>query len=199
MSRTIEDLRTESQQDDPAKEQKNQKVINALALGWSLVELLGRCFTLKLPTPEKEKEVSPELQRQADVWYDLLTAQCDPTTYVTPSHVTWRYTLKVIRFSLPYIIVGIILAAVITLLIAFLIGHFWPPIAEILKASTTVISTTTAMGTGFSLLAGIGTAIPTFNHVVHQITQSQIVLKRVDSQTAVATSPNTHGKELTHV
>ncbi|HEX6479083.1 MAG TPA: hypothetical protein VF043_09580 [Ktedonobacteraceae bacterium] len=126
---------------------------------------------LKQKIYDSSKEVSPELQRQADIWYDLLTAQRDPITYVTPSHVTWRYTLKVIRFSLPYIIVGIFLALGITGLIAFLIGHFWPPIAQSLNASTTVISTTTAVGTGFSLLAGIGTAIPTVKALWQWVTQ----------------------------
>ena len=46
----------ESHHDDPTEEQKKQNVLSAVALGWSFFELLGRCFTLKLPTPEKRLE-----------------------------------------------------------------------------------------------------------------------------------------------
>src|SRR5437764_1819532 len=45
-----------SQQDDLTEEHKKQYVLNAAALGWSLIELLGRCFTLVLPTPEQKLE-----------------------------------------------------------------------------------------------------------------------------------------------
>jgi hypothetical protein len=56
MSITTNTPGTESQQSDPIEEQKKQNIIRAVALGWSLVELLGRCFTLMLPTPEKRLE-----------------------------------------------------------------------------------------------------------------------------------------------
>src|SRR5437588_2183816 len=46
---------TASKQNEPTEEQKTT-VISAAALGWSLIELLGRCYTITLPTPEKKAE-----------------------------------------------------------------------------------------------------------------------------------------------
>lgn len=126
---------------------------------------------LKQEIYDSSGEVSPTLQRQADIWYDLLTAERDPITYVLPSSISWRYTLRVIRFSLPYVMLGILLAVGITVLIAFFIGALWPSIAKTLNTSTTVTATVTAVGTGFSLLAGIGTAIPTTKALWQWVTQ----------------------------
>ena len=56
MSMTAQAQATESQLNDSDKEkaQKKQDIVRVVALGWSLVELLGRCFALDLPTPEQE-------------------------------------------------------------------------------------------------------------------------------------------------
>ncbi|WP_201389951.1 hypothetical protein [Ktedonobacter sp. SOSP1-85] len=112
----------------------------------------------------KDSEVSLQLQEQADVWYVLLTASRDPTTYVMPSRIAWHYMLRVIVFSLPYVGLGILLAGIITLMVvgiigfvAFLIGVFWPSVAHFLHTNPIV----TTVGAGFALLTGIGTALPT--------------------------------------
>jgi hypothetical protein len=108
----------------------------------------------------RNKHVSSKLQDQADIWYDLLTAERDPMTYVTPSAISWRYTRKVLFFALPYVFLGIVLALGITVLIAYLIGKLWPLITSALNTSPTGSATLSAIGTGFSLLAGIASSIP---------------------------------------
>jgi hypothetical protein len=115
---------------------------------------------LKQKIFDSKGDISSQLKHQADIWYDLLTAERDPVTYVTPSSVSWRYTSKVIFFALPYVFLGIVLALGITVLIAYLIGALWPSIAKVLNTSTTGSATIAAIGTGFSLLAGIATSIP---------------------------------------
>jgi len=126
---------------------------------------------LKQKIFDSKGEVSPQMKHQADIWYDLLTAERDPVTYVAPSSVSWRYTSKVIFFALPYVFLGIVLALGITVLIAYLIGALWPSIAKVLNTSTTGTATITAIGTGFSLLAGIATSIPATKALWQWVTQ----------------------------
>jgi len=161
--------------------------------------------TLHLPRPsgnrisaasmESHRKVPLELQCQADIWYDLLTAGRDPTTYVTPSAIAWRYTLRVILFSLPYVLLGILLSMGITVLVAFLIGALWPPIAQAIKANQTVISVVTSVGTGFSLLAGIGTALPTVKALWQWVTQKVQMGGESDAGTGLSDT----GKSLVNV
>jgi hypothetical protein len=132
----------------------------ALALANSL-EHWGTAILESRVDPTK----CPELQLQTVIWHDLLIGDRLPTTYVAPSSVTWRYTLRVIAFSLPIILLGILLAAGITFLIAFLLGNFWLPSIKELNNNSTFTSIETAIGAGFALLAGIGTAFPTVKTV----------------------------------
>ena len=106
-------------------------------------------------------EESEELHKQADIWYELLTAERDPITYVTPSSVSWRYSLRVVRFSLPFVVLGIVLVLVLTALFFILIGFLWAPIVSVLNVNQIVSSTAAVFKTGISLLAGIGVALPT--------------------------------------
>ena len=36
-------------------------------------------------------------------------------------------------------------------------------------------------------------AVPTLNHIIHQVTKAQVVSKSIESKTAIAISPNTNG------
>ena len=45
-------------------------------------------------------------------------------------------------------------------------------------------------GKPLNLDSAIALAVPTLNHVIHQITQAQVATKNIESKTAIATSPN---------
>jgi hypothetical protein len=101
-----------------------------------------------------------KLKEQAIIWHDLLTGSRDPKSYVDPSNVGWRYTLKMFQFLLPYIGLGILLSAIIIVVFLFLLGFLWPLIVKAATNDKTLVSIVTTIGTGFALLTGIGAAIP---------------------------------------
>ena len=63
------------------------------------------------------------------------------------------------------------------------------------SASTTVISTVTIIGTGFSLLAGIGTALPTVKALWQWVTQKV----QAGAEPGVGGEPSDAGRSLVNV
>jgi hypothetical protein len=96
---------------------------------------------------------SLQLQDQAEIWQNLLTGRRDPTTYIAPSTVALRYTLKVILFCLPLILLGILLAVGIILLILLLVGFL---VKSLPPATNTFVTTVAAFVVGG---AGAGGAV----------------------------------------
>jgi hypothetical protein len=125
----------------------------------------GKAFLDKSINLNKDGDAIPELQYQATIWHDLLITARDPRTFVTPSSFTWRYTLRVALFVLPLILMGIAMAAVITVLLLFLVGLIWPLIVKTFTTDKTLLAIVTTIGTGFALIAGVGTTIPTVRTV----------------------------------
>jgi len=161
-----------------------------LALANSLKD--WRASILKRELCHSNGEVSLALQHQADIWYVLLTAARDPITYVTPSAVKWRYMLGIVLFSLPYIILSILLVLAITALFAFLMAALWLPIARAFNIDQVVTSTIAAVGTGFSLLAGIGTTLPIVKVLWQLVTQKM----RTWTEQSAETKLNDTGRSL---
>lgn len=133
----------------------------AIALSNS-IEQWGKALLqpkVSVDTSAKAQEQA-KLQEQAVIWHDLLTGSRDPKTYVDPTRIGWRYTLKVFLFLLPYIGLGIVLSALIVVVFLFLLGFLWPLIVNAVTKNSSLVSIVTTIGTGFALLAGIGAAIP---------------------------------------
>ena len=68
---------------------------------------------------KREQNMKRALIKQAVIWHDLLTGERDPTTFIVPSAITRRYIKKIVLYSLPFLIVGLVFAFVI----AFAIIH----------------------------------------------------------------------------
>ena len=98
-------------------------------------------------------ESSLQLQDQAEIWHNLLTGRRDPTTYIAPSTTVLRYTLKVILFALPSILLGLALALGIILVISFLLYTFGPFIDKAFHISQLVTTIVGAIAGGIALIA----------------------------------------------
>ena len=99
------------------------KTIIAYPMVWrTLVEFQrGRAGSKKQVTrnSKQEQNMKRALIKQAVIWHDLLTGERDPTTFIAPSAITRRYIWKIVRYSIPFLIIGIVFA----LAIAFAIIH----------------------------------------------------------------------------
>ncbi len=62
---------------------------------------------------ELEKNMKRALIKQAIIWHDLLTGERDPTTFIEPSAITRRYVGKLLLYSLPFLVLGLVFAFVI--------------------------------------------------------------------------------------
>lgn len=62
---------------------------------------------------KREENMKRALIKQAVIWHDLLTGERDPTTFVGPHAITWRYIMKIVLYSLPFLFIGLIFALVI--------------------------------------------------------------------------------------
>jgi hypothetical protein len=68
---------------------------------------------------KREKNMKRALIKQAVVWHDLLTGERDPTTFIGAHDITRRYIRRILLYSLPFLIIGLVFAFVI----AFAIIH----------------------------------------------------------------------------
>jgi hypothetical protein len=108
------------------------------------VGLWGNAIVRGQVEPGKDGGAPPELQRQADLWYSLVTGDADPLIHVDTSRESKGFIWKVLRLFWPLLLVGIIVFAAIIAVLALVI---------ISNPNIIVTGVTTAAG----LLALLGT------------------------------------------
>ena len=111
---------------------------------------------LKKPVTRNSKRVlnmKRALIKQAVIWHDLLTGERDPSTFISPPAITRRYIRKIVLYSLPFLILGLVFAFVI----AFAIIHIQDILS--LTSPTTGAPNTTTKSVTNTVTSGIVTII----------------------------------------
>ncbi len=113
------------------------------ALSYS-VTLWGNVLINDQVKPDKDGEVLQALQRQADLWYSLVTGTSDPLSYINTSKVGSQFFWRVARLFWPLILASAVVLAVI-------IGIL---VVVILRNPNIIV---TSVGSAAGLLALLGT------------------------------------------
>jgi hypothetical protein len=103
------------------------------------------------PVPGEEPPL--ELQKQADIWFSLVTNEREALSYAPASANNKGYILKVIQVLWPFLVVGIVVLVLIVALLVFLIIS---NLNIVTKEITAIIGLLTAFGITNSLVNTIG-------------------------------------------
>ena len=120
------------------------------------VENWGTAISAGQVTPgpvDPEGMAPPELKKQADIWFSLLSGERAALSYVDSSVASRPYILRILRFSSPLFIAGIIpLLLVIGLLLYVLFSH----LNFVVTAVTTAAASLAALGITHSIVTSLG-------------------------------------------
>ena len=107
----------------------------------------------------KHRNMKRALIKQATIWHDLLTGERDPTTFINPREFIGPFVRKLLIYSLPFLIFGLVIAAAIAALIFFLQGHLGPsvPASQVPKSTQSITDTITS---SITALIAAATTIP---------------------------------------
>ena len=103
--------------------------------------------------PGQDGGAPPELQRQADIWYSLVTGTADPLIHVDTSRESKGFIWKVLRLFWPLMLAGLVVFAVIVgLLVLVIVSN--PNI--ILTGVTAAAGLLTLLGTYHTVVTNVG-------------------------------------------
>ena len=120
------------------------------------VSLWGNAIVRGQVEPGKDGGAPPELQRQADLWYSLVTGDADPLIHVDTSRESKGFIWKVLRLFWPLMLVGIIVfAAIIAVLALVILSN--PNI--IVTGVTTAAGLLALLGTYHTIATNVGSLL----------------------------------------
>lgn len=120
------------------------------------VNLWGNAIIQGQVEPGEDAGAPPELQRQADLWYSLVTGAADPLSHIDTSKESKGFIWKVLRLFWPLVLAGIIVFAAIIVILAIVILSNHNIIVTGVTAATGLL---TLLGTYHSVATNVGSLL----------------------------------------